>query len=132
MVSLPDLHDGFFDGVWLSPDKAARLFVRTEAGERSTIILSGVEALNVFGVRVGNIILDFALIAPENLTLKHIEDAHALKEGQAEMSQCLLSEAQKLRLHGLEINSSYGAEGTVLFRAIHTVPEHVLAYSEGV
>jgi hypothetical protein len=38
MTTLPDLHDGFFDGLWLSADKRARFFVRTVAGERSTII----------------------------------------------------------------------------------------------
>jgi hypothetical protein len=124
---IPDLHDGFFDGVWLSPDKGARFFVRTKAGERATIVLSGVEALNVCGIRAGNIVFECVVIASDKLTLKHIEDTHDLKEDQVEVSGRLLSEAQRRGLSGLEINSSYGAEGIVLFRAIDTVREHVLA-----
>lgn len=63
-MTLTDLHDGFFDGVWLSADRGARFFVRTVAGERSTIILTDIEALNICGLRAGNIIFDLVLIAP--------------------------------------------------------------------
>ena len=52
MTTLPDLHDGFFDGLLVSADKRARFFVRTVAGERSTIILTDVEALNICGLRL--------------------------------------------------------------------------------
>ena len=127
MTSLPDLHDGFFDGVWLTPDKGARFFVRTESGERSTIVLSGVESLKVCGIRAGNIVFDCVLIAPDRLSLKNIEDAYDLQEDQIERSRRLLTEAQNQGLSGLELNSSYGAEGTVLFRTIDIVREHVLA-----
>ena len=78
MTTLPNLHDGFFDGVWLSADKCARFFVRTVAGERSTIILTDVEALNICGLRAGNIIFDLVLIAPEKLTVQDIEQAFDL------------------------------------------------------
>ena len=126
MTTLPDLHDGFFDGLWLSTDKRARLFVRTVAGERSTIILTDVEALNIFGLRAGNIILDLVVIAPDKLTVKDIEQAYDLKSGEAEKASQLLRKAQEQGLSGLEINPSYGAEGTAIFRAATTVPEHVL------
>jgi|SRR5215467_686958 len=126
MTTLPDLHDGFFDGVWLSADKRAHFFVRTVAGERSTIILTDVEALNVSGVRAGNIILDVVLIAPDKLTVKDIEQAYDLKSGEDKKASQLLRKAQEQELSGLEINPSYGAEGTVIFRAVATVREHVL------
>ena len=42
----------------------ARFFVRTVAGELSTIILTDVRALNICGLRAGNIIFDLVLIAP--------------------------------------------------------------------
>jgi hypothetical protein len=126
MTSLPDLHDGFFDGAWVSADKSARVFVRTEVGERSTIVLSGVEALNITDLRGGNIIFDLVLIASDRLTVKHIEQAYALQSGDGEKSCRLLSKAQEQGLSALEINSSYGAEGIVLFRAGDIVPEHVL------
>ena len=126
MTTLPDLHDGFFDGVWLSADKSAHFFVRTEAGERSTIILTDVEALNICGLRAGNIIFDLVLIAPDKLDVKDIEQAYDLKNGDAEKAQQLLAKAQARGLSGLEINPSYGAEGMVLFLAVATVAEHVL------
>jgi hypothetical protein len=126
-MKCPDLHDGFFDGVWLSADKGARLFVRTEAGERSTIVLGGVEALNISDLRAGNIIFDLVVIASDKLRAQHIEKAYDLKSGDVEMSHRLLSNAQQQGLIGIEINTSYGAEGIVLFRASETVPEHVLA-----
>jgi len=125
-MTLPDLHDGSFDGLWLSADKRARFFVRTVAGERSTIILTDVEALNICGLRAGNVILDLVLIAPEKLTVKDIEQAYDLKSGEAEKASQLLRKAQEQGLSGLEINPSYGAEGTAIFRAATTVPEHVL------
>jgi hypothetical protein len=126
MTTLPNLHDGFFDGVWLSADKRARFFVRTVAGERSTIILTDVAALNIHGLRAGNIIFDVVLIAPDKLTVKDIEQAYDLK-GEGEMARQLLGKAQEQGLSALEINPSYGAEGTVICRAVATVPEHVLA-----
>ena len=127
MTTLPNLHDGFFDGVWLSADKRARFFVRTVSGERSTIILSDVEALNICGLRAGNIIFDLVLIAPDKLTVKDIEQAYDLKSGEVGMARQLLGKAQEQGLSGLEINPSYGAEGTAIFRTVATVPEHVLA-----
>jgi hypothetical protein len=126
MTTLPNLHDGFFDGVWLSADKCARFFVRTVAGERSTIILTDVEALNICGLRAGNIIFDLVLIGPDKLTAKDIEQAYDLKSDEGEKAGQLLGKAQERGLSGLEINPSYGAEGTALFRAVTTVPEHVL------
>ncbi len=126
MTSLPNLHDGFFDGLWLSADKRARLFVRTVTGERSMIVLTEVEALNVNGLRAGNIIFDVALIAPEKLTVSDIEQLYDLKDDQVEMARRLLSKAQQQGLSALEINPSYGGEGKVLFRTIDTISEHVL------
>ena len=127
MTTLPNLHDGFFDGVWLSADKHARFFVRTVSGERSTIILTDVKALNICGLRAGNIIFDLLLIAPNKLTVKEIEQAYDLESGEVEMARQLLGKAQEQGLSGLEITPSYGAEGIVICRTVHTVPEHVLA-----
>jgi len=127
MTTLPNLHDGFFDGVWLSPDKQARFFVRTVKGERSTIILTDVKALNICGLRAGNIIFDLVLIAPNKLTVKEIEQAYDLESGEVEKAAQQLGRVQEQGLSGLEINSSYGAEGIVICRTVAIVPEHVLA-----
>ena len=126
MTILPNLHDGFFDGVWLSADKCARFFVRTAAGELSTIILTDVQALNICDLRAGNIIFDLVLIAPDKMTVKDIEQAYDLQSGDVDKAQQLLGKAQEQGLSGLEINASYGAEGITLFRAAATVAGHVL------
>jgi hypothetical protein len=126
MTTLLNLHDGFFDGVWLSEDKRARFFVRTVAGELSTIILTDVQALNICGLRAGNIIFDLVLIAPDKLTVKNIEQAYDLKSGDVEKAQQLLGKAQEQGLSALEINPSYGAEGIALFRAVAAVAGHAL------
>jgi hypothetical protein len=119
--------EAFFDGVWLSVDKRARFIVRTEAGERSTIILTDVEALKICGLRAGNVIFELVLIAPDKLTMKDIEHAYDLKSGDVEMARRLLGKVQEQGLSGLQINPSYGAEGTAIFQALASVPEHVLA-----
>src|ERR1700675_1472821 len=108
MTTLPDLHDGFFDGVWLSADKHPRFFFRTVSGERSTIILTDVKALNISGLRAGNIIFDLLLIAPDKLTVKEIEQAYDLESGEVEKPAQQLGRVQEQGLSGLEINSSYG------------------------
>jgi hypothetical protein len=94
--------------VWLSADKRARFFVRTVAGERSTIILTDVEALNICALRAGNIIFDIVLIAPDKLTVQDIEQAYGLKSGEVEMARQLLGKAQERGLYGLEINLRIG------------------------
>jgi len=73
MTTLPNLHDGFFDGVSLSADKRARFFVRTVAGERSTIILTDVEALNICGLSAGNIINAVRLEVEQNQLIADVE-----------------------------------------------------------
>jgi len=127
MTGLPNLHDGFFDGLWLSANKSVRLFVRTVAGERCTIVLTDVEALNINGLRAGNIILELVLIAPDKLTMEDMTKVYDLKPDEAEQARKLLSKAQERSLSALEMNTSYGAEGKVLFRAMDAIPEHVLA-----
>jgi hypothetical protein len=43
------------------------------------------------------------------------------------MARKLLNKAQGQSLSALEMSTSYGAEGKVLFRSIDAIPEHVLA-----
>jgi hypothetical protein len=105
MTGLPTLHDGFFDGLWLSANKGVRLFVRTVAGERSTIVLTDVEALNFNGLVV---------IAPDRLTMQDITQVYDLKPDEAEMARKLLNKAQEQSLSVLAMSTSYGAEGQVL------------------
>jgi len=127
MTSLPNLHDGFFDGLWLSGDKQVYLFVRTVEGERSTIHLTEAEALNISGLRAGNIIFDVVLIPPDKLTIEDMNQVYDLKDSETESARQLLVKAQQQGLFALEINSSYGPQGMVLCVSISTLLGHVLA-----
>ena len=122
LTILPDLHDGFFDCLWISAEKCVRFFVRTVTGERFTIILTGAEALKVCSFRAGKIILDLVLIAPNNLTVENMEQAYDLRSGDIEMARQILGMAKEQGLSALEINPSYGAEGTVIFRSVAIDP----------
>jgi hypothetical protein len=125
-LPIPNLHDGYFDGVWLSGSKNACLFVRTVNGERSTILLADVVVLNIRNLRQGNVVFDIVLIAPEALTIEQVNDAYDLGQERAEMAKRLLEKAQEEGLCALEISTSYGAEGTALFRTAKVVSGHVL------
>jgi hypothetical protein len=70
MFAMPDLHDGFVDGLYLAEDKCVYLFIRTHTGERSTVVSNGVEALNVVNFRAGNIIFDTAWCESGQLTIQ--------------------------------------------------------------
>jgi len=122
MNALQDIHDGFFDGLLLSEEKTAHLFLRTCAGQRSTVVLKDVERMSVQNFMQGNIIFDVVLIEPSNLTIAHIEQAYQLQPSQTELAQKLLEEAQQRKLLVLEINPSYGAEFTALFGAVEILP----------
>jgi hypothetical protein len=126
MHGLPDIHDGFFDGLLVSEEKTAHLFLRTCAGRRSTVVLKDVERMSVRNFMQGNIIFDVLLVEHANLTIAHIEQAYQLQPSQAELAQKLLEEAQRRKLLALEINPSYGAELTALFGAVQILPSHVL------
>ena len=55
-------------------------------GEQSTIHLTQVEALNVTGLRTGNIIFDIVLIGPDKLTLEDIKQVYDVLISQTRRS----------------------------------------------
>ena len=124
MYVLPDLHDGFFDGLCLSDDKRAHLFVRTVTGERSTFALKGVDALNFNHLKAGNIIFDVVLSSPNDLTDSAVTEAY--EPATSHELENLSKRAKQQGLHLLTFNPSYGAQGVVLFRSMEVVPGHVL------
>jgi hypothetical protein len=127
MDGLPDIHDGFFDGLWISENKSVHLFLRTYAGERSTVVLKDVERMSVSNFLEGNILFDLVLVQPERLTVALIEQLY--QPAQAETAHDLLTRAQQRGLSALVINPSYGAEGVVLFQVAEIIPNHVLPHS---
>ena len=126
MEDLPDTHDGFFDGLWISENKSAYLFLQTPTGQRLTIVLNGVERMKVSNFMAGNIILDVVVVESDKVTIELIEQVYELQPAETELAHQLLSKAQQRGLSVLEINPSYGAECVALFRSAEIHSDHVL------
>ena len=77
--TIPDFHDGFFDGLWISDQKNVHLFLRTIDKKSMTLILYGVKLLNISNVRQGNIILDFVVLQTQEISAAHIEELYGLE-----------------------------------------------------
>lgn len=119
------MHDGFFDGVWLSERQSARLFFRTEQGQRFTIALEGLDSMKVTDLWAGNIILEVVYVKPEQLKAEHVRDS--LHDGaRAEVVEKVLLKAKESGLSALQVTPSYGAECTFVFKAAFLLPSHVI------
>ncbi len=119
-MNMPDLHDGYFEGLWIGPDKDVHIFLRELNGNRITLILREVNALSLSGIKEGNIIFDVVVRGPQDLTLDDIEHLHGVSKNSSKASD-LLDLMVKRELKVLEINPSYGAQGLVSFRAFELV-----------
>jgi hypothetical protein len=116
--AIPDFHDGFFDGVWISAEKTVHLFVRTMDNKQFKIVLGGVKALKLSNIREGNIILDVCLVNTDQLTASHIATAYEISDASKNHQITnLLTSARQANLKMLQLRSSYGAEGVVLCRS---------------
>lgn len=123
MNALPGMHDGYFEGLFVSKSKAAHLFFRSHDGERSTLVLTEVESLDVSGFKAGNIVFDMLLTDSGDITFEQIEHLYGLSN--ADKTRQVLKQAQEKGPLVLEINPSYGAECTVLFRSLDVLSGHV-------
>jgi hypothetical protein len=126
MLLIPDCHDGFFDGLWLSKHGTVHLFLRTEREDCFTLILGGVEALSVSDFRAGNIIFEIAVIPPEELALDHMPEVYQVDSVECERARHLLSKSKQERLVLLQFTPAYGACGSFLFKSAEVLNGHVL------
>jgi hypothetical protein len=116
---IPSFHDGSFDGVWIPADNMAHLFLTTVEHKRFTIVLEGVKAMHLENVRQGNIVFGMNLIGTDQLTESHIELLYELSNiARDQQIATLLASARQGGLRMLEMTTSYGAEGVVLFKGI--------------
>lgn len=82
--------------------------------------------MHVDNLRAGNIVLDVEYVPPERISLEHICSAHPDAATNPNVMGKLLSGAQQSGVFALLVNTSYGAEGSFLFKAGSVVPNHVL------
>jgi hypothetical protein len=113
-MNMPNFHDGYFDGLWLGSDKFVRLFLRTCDHQSYTLTLQGVQALAISGVRAGNIIMDLVFRSAREITPSDVRDLYDV-DSSTEQAAKLLKSTREKELQILELNSSYGAQGLLLF-----------------
>src|SRR6202158_2031395 len=67
-MKIPSFHDGFFDGFRLDSNKSLQIFLRTANKVPHTLLLEGVQALAISGVKEGNIIFELVFRDAERAT----------------------------------------------------------------
>jgi hypothetical protein len=115
-VILSNLHDGHFDGIWLAPNKRVHLFLRTAIGQPLVMVLDGVQAVALTEFKLGNIIFDFTFRSGDKLVLTDMEELFGVESDPDSLLR-MMETAIARGLQLLEISSSYGARGLVLFRS---------------
>jgi hypothetical protein len=112
----PTFHDGLFEGVWISDKKTVHLFLRTADNNRLRMVLRRVRAMKLSNIREGNIIFDITVLDTDELTASHIVSVYEISDiNRDQQTSKLLTLAREKRLKMLELRSSYGAEGAVLY-----------------
>ena len=114
-TKIPNFHDGYFDGIWIGPNKLVNCFLRTVKEQAFVLILEGVQALILTDLKQGNIILDLVFRSTTEITHSDIEELYGVGPGTSQVTT-LLKTATERGLQVLEINPSYGAQGLVLFQ----------------
>lgn len=121
-MQIPSFHDGTFDGLRILEDKRVQLYLSTSQRESFALVLDGVQALVLNDVKQGNIILDLVIRKGEEITQSDVAQVYALNE--VSVAKNKLETAVNSGFQILEINSSYGAEGLILFKAWTLVPQN--------
>jgi hypothetical protein len=119
-MSLPNFHDGYFDGFLVDANKGARLFLRAWNQQQYTLLMRSVVRLSISDVKEGNIIFDVVLREAHSITSSDIHDLYGVEEGSEPCAR-ILESVRQARLQILELNSSYGANGLFLFETFEVL-----------
>ena len=122
MKNYDEFHDGSFEGLWID-GKTAHVFLATKALERYTVVAEEVAALDVDGVKAGNILFEVLERDAEEIMSQDIQALYALQEDPARESQ-VANLLAKVRLQGskiLEASPSYGASCLVLASSLEVM-----------
>ena len=113
-MKIPSFHDGSFDGFRLHSNSSLHIFLRTADKVPHTLALEGVQALTISEVKEGNIIFDLVFRDAQQATPSDIAELYEVSP-DSEQSKNLLRSAHDKKLRILELNSSHGAHGLILF-----------------
>ena len=75
-TKISNFHDGYFDGLWIGPNKLVQFFLTTVNQQSFVLILEGVQRLTLTDINGGNIILDLVLRGTEELTHSDVRDLY--------------------------------------------------------
>ena len=114
-MNIPQFHDGHFDGLQIGPNKLVNFFLRTQDGRSFILVLQDVDAMTISEIKQGNIILDLVFRNADELTPSDMADLYSVDVG-APLAADLLRAKREKGFKLLEINASYGAQGSVLFQ----------------
>ena len=114
-MNITQFHDGHFDGLQIGPNKLVNFFLRTQDGRSFILVLQDVDAMTISEIKQGNIILDLVFRNADELTLSDMADLYSVDVG-APLATDLLKAKREKGFKLLEINASYGAQGSVLFQ----------------
>jgi len=113
-MKIPNFHDGRFEGFRLDSNKYLKIFLRTADKVPHTLVLEGIQALTISGVKEGNIIFDLVFRDAQQTTASDMAELYEVGP-DTEQARNLLQSARDKKLQILELNSSYGAQGLILF-----------------
>ena len=113
-MNIPNFHDGHFEGLRIDPSKLVNLFLRTQDGKSFILVLQEVNAMTLSEIKQGNIIFDLVFRSAEELTRSDMAELYSV-DVDAPQAADLLSAKREEGFQLLEINASYGAQGSVLF-----------------
>jgi hypothetical protein len=116
-MKIPNFHDGYFDGLWIGPNKLIHLFLRTVDGKSFTLALRGAEALTLSEMKEGNIILQLGFRNAQEITCSDIGELYGV-DADTPQATSLLESTRGKELQLLKLDPSYGAEGLILFRSM--------------
>lgn len=90
-MKIPNFHDGHFDGLRLGLSKEVHLFLRTVEDKPYTLVLQGVRAVTLSGVKGGNIILDLVFRSANEMTLSDAAELYGVDADSDQAANLLKS-----------------------------------------
>lgn len=116
MKTYNEFHDGWFEGVWIEPERA-HVFLKTIEKDPLVIVGEGVVALEANDLKRGNIIFDVSIKTHEELTSGDVDTLPELKMIDTSKADVALERTRQRKLMLLEVNPSYGGSCVVLARS---------------
>jgi hypothetical protein len=111
MNNQPNFHDGHVDGVFNNGSEV-HVFLRDVSGEKFTLVLRGVEALQIMNFKQKNVILNVELLAPADLEPAEVREIYQYKDEDLRGSTWdeWIQKADQRALQAISISSSYGCK----------------------